>query len=388
MTVEAVPVGQVCNLKCTYCYENTMREAGNLGGSYDLDAMIKTLREEGQQFTVFGGEPLLMKFPDLERLLQFGFETYKGNGIQTNGALIEDRHVELFKRTNTYVGVSIDGPGELNAARPPKENTEKTLRNIEIMVKSGVGVGLIVTLNYHNAAGGRLEYLKSWFRELDKLGIKSARLHLLEGHHARDIELSKEDTLKAFLELYRFEMRELKNLRFDKFDEMLSLLSNDGKNVSCVWNDCDPYTTNAVRGVNGDGSRSNCGRANKEGVDWVKANSSSHIRQLALYHTPQSDGGCGDCRFFLVCRGYCPGTAIDQDWRNRTEHCETLKDIYGVLEEALLNVHKTPISLSPDRKQLEMDLLAKLGNNSVVRNQVHIDWHMNNGVFTGTVPVK
>lgn len=68
---------------------------------------------------------------------------------------------------------------------------------------------------------------------------------------------------------------------------------------------CDPLTTPAVQGVMGDASMSNCGRTMKEGVLWQKASGMGFERYLALYQTPQSVGGCKDCRYFMVCGGMC-----------------------------------------------------------------------------------
>jgi uncharacterized protein len=53
----------------------------------------------------------------LEKLWKWGFDKYKSNGIQTNGSLINDQHIELFKKYNVHVGISIDGPDELSDAR-------------------------------------------------------------------------------------------------------------------------------------------------------------------------------------------------------------------------------------------------------------------------------
>lgn len=110
--------------------------------------------------------------------------------------------------------------------------------------------------------------------------------------------------------------------------------------------------------MEGSGQRSNCGRTNKDGIDFVKAGTEGFERYLALYHTPQEYGGCKDCRFFLMCKGQCPGTAIDGDWRNRTEHCEVWKAIFQVLEENLLTQGLHPLSLSSNRNALERAFLA------------------------------
>lgn len=395
MTVEAVPF-QTCNLGCTYCYENTMREAGNFGGPYDIDKMIKTLKEENQEFNIFGGEPLLMKFEDLKKLLEYGYKKWKKTGIQTNGTLITARHIKLFQRCNTSVGISIDGPAALNRPRQSHncsvsdtdKLTKKTERSIERLVKSGVEVGLIITVHKMNASAAVRPRFKKWLKWLDSIPIRNARLHMLEQDHDRSIALTEEETIEAFLDLAKFEMRELKNLRFDKFQEMMSRLGNDDGQTSCIWNDCDPYTTHAVRGVNGDGSRSNCGRVNKDGVNWVKADSTSHIRQIALYNTPQEDDGCKGCRFFLACRGFCPGTAIGTDWRNRTEHCRALKALFGYYEEVLFNSRKLPISQHPDRLKMEQALISQLANPTQQHQTQHEDWYLINGVKVHRFEVK
>jgi uncharacterized protein len=55
----------------------------------------------------------------------------------------------------------------------------------------------------------------------------------------------------------------------------------------------------------------------------------------------------------MMCKGQCPGTALDGDWRNRTEHCETWKAVFEALESDLIADGKTPLSVSSLRPQIE-----------------------------------
>ena len=110
--------------------------------------------------------------------------------------------------------------------------------------------------------------------------------------------------------------------------------------------------------MEGKGQRSNCGRTNKDGIDFVKADSAGYERYIALYQTPQEYGGCKDCRFFLMCKGQCPGTAIDGDWRNKTEHCQVWMQLFEHLEQRLKQQDKTPISLDPNLHYLEENMLS------------------------------
>ena len=146
-------------------------------------------------------------------------------------------------------------------------------------------------------------------------------------------------------------------MRFDIFSEIESLLKAQDYGVSCVWKACDPYTTSAVRGVEGKGQRSNCGRTNKEGIDFVKAGLPSYTRYISLYHTPQEYGGCKDCRFFAMCKGHCPGTSIEGDWRNRTEHCNVWKTLFELTEEKMIANGQTPLSKHPVLPHVEATLL-------------------------------
>jgi uncharacterized protein len=131
------------------------------------------------------------------------------------------------------------------------------------------------------------------------------------------------------------------------------LLSGQDSNVGCTWRACDPYTTEAVQGVEGNGQSSNCGRTNKEGIGFIKADTAGYERYLALYRTPQSQNGCAGCRFFLMCKGQCPGTSIDGDWRNRTEHCEEWMHLFGVIERRMILAGKIPLTIQPIRFALE-----------------------------------
>jgi uncharacterized protein len=365
MGVEVRPLGVNCNLSCQYCYQNPQRDAGNLTRKYDLQAMKDAIAAEGQPFILFGGEPLLVPVEDLEELWRFGLERFGYNGVQTNGVLIEERHLELFRRYKVHVGISMDGPGPLNDARwqgtlgATRAATERTQAAIERLCREGMPPSLIVTLHQGNAAAAHLPALSEWLRGLDRIGVQSARLHLLEveepsvrGKYA----LAAGDNVRALLCLSRLE-GELARLRFDLFREIEALLLANDQHATCVWRACDPFTTEAVRGVEGHGQRSNCGRTNKDGIDFAKAAAPGYERYLALYHTPQEAGGCKGCRFFLQCKGQCPGTALGGDWRNRTEHCTEWKAVFREAEDRLLDRGATPISVQPNRRYLEAEML-------------------------------
>jgi uncharacterized protein len=237
--------------------------------------------------------------------------------------------------------------------------TARSEAALEKLVDRGVVPTVIVTLHRGNATTECLPKLSTWLTRLDAQGIKYVRLHLLEvedpGVRSK-FALSAAENLAALTELAALERR-MQGLRFDVFAELEDLLLGNDAEVSCVWRACDPLTTPAVRGVEGDGRRSNCSRTNKEGIDFVKADTPSYDRYRTLYHTPHEHGGCAGCRFFLFCKGQCPGTALEGDWRNRTEHCEVWLQLFEDAERSLLDRGLTPLSLDSRRAQLEQAML-------------------------------
>ncbi|HEV3203137.1 MAG TPA: hypothetical protein VGY77_02080, partial [Gemmataceae bacterium] len=348
------------------------RDAGNVLHSYDMEKMKASVQAEGGGFTLFGGEALMVPEKDLEDLWAWGFEKYGRNGIQTNGTMINDNHVRMFKQYQVNVGISVDGPGELNDVRwagtleRTRELTAKTHQAIERLCREWWPPSIIITLHRNNATRDKLPMMHDWIRHLQGIGVTSARLHILEVEDEfirKKYALTTDENMEAMMSFARLE-ESLTTLRLDLFMDMRRLLRGEDNNTTCVWNACDPYTTRAVRGVEGSGQRTNCGRTNKDGIEFSKAGTEGFERYLALYHTPQENGGCNGCRFFLMCKGQCPGTSIDGDWRNRTEHCKVWMNLYEYLEQKMVKEGTIPLSLNPVRPEVEKAMLEAWASGS------------------------
>ncbi|MES0491415.1 MAG: radical SAM protein [Leptospirales bacterium] len=369
MSAEIRPLGTKCNLQCSYCYQDHQREAersfATKPESYNFENIKPTLEKMGREFTLFGGEPLLLPLRELEKIFHWGFEKFGKNAIQTNGTLITDEHIELFKKYKVGVGISIDGPGELNDLRwagtqeKTRSLTRRTIQSIERLCKEDQRPCLIITLHKNNASAEKLPLLIDWLKSLDKMGLPAARLHILENNNDTIREkhaLSNRENIHTFSELYKLQEK-CSNLRFDVFDDINSLLKGDDTKTTCVWGGCDPYTTRALTAVEANGEITHCGKLTKEGISFTKANQEGFERYISLYFTPQENGGCNGCRFFLMCKGQCPGTSIDSDWRNKTEYCEVWKALLERAEKRMVENGETPLSLLPEREELENRML-------------------------------
>lgn len=363
MSVEYLPVGIACNISCGYCYQDPMRDAGNINVPRNWPKVQEQLERLGQDFSVFGGEPLLTSMEHLEEIFAFGLKRFGKNGIQTNGSLITDAHIDLFQRYRVQVGISIDGPGDLNSIRCTKELTRKTEKAISKLCMLSLTPSIICTIHKGN---NDLDRLLGWFDGLENMGVRHLNIHELEVECGRDqLALSEEDNAKTFLEIYEWSKNSKMNII--PFADIRLLLTEEYPNVMCTWNHCDPITTTAVQGISASGDMSNCGRTNKDGVNWIKADKPGFERYISLYNTPQEHGGCQGCRYFAFCNGHCPGTAIDGDWRNRTSNCQLWYKLFSMIEQDLI-VHGYPIITEEQKNE-------KIRNFITPKDQQHGDAH-------------
>lgn len=400
MSVEVRPVGVTCQLACSYCYEESMREQQR-HHRYNREAVLEAIQKlpKNQHWSLFGGEALILPLADLEELLSLSHTMSGTSGIQTNGALITDKHIDLFVKYKTHVGISLDGPDELNDSRwagtldATRKQTQRTHAAIRALVdKSKCGPeyahllpSLIVTLHAGNCSAERFPRFMTWLHELDAMGIKHLNMHLMEMDHNADRLYLPQDELSERLIYIWKQSGTFNNLNISKFNEIKSLLRGRiDTNVVCHWKPCDPWNTSAVHGIENDGSPSHCSRTNKDGKNWLPAEGSGvsdtnsqfagHAgttqfeRQMALYVTPQEHGGCNGCQYWLMCFGHCPGEGEKSDaksagdWRMRTSHCSSIKRLFAEGERQLKFSNVTPLTEHPRRQEMEKYLYTRWAN--------------------------
>ena len=120
------PAGPDCNLDCTYCFY--LRKAGlftdtvkhRMSDEIQEELIRQVMQQSGQSvsFAWQGGEPTLMGLPFYERAIElekkYGRGQTVGNGLQTNGILLNKDWARFLRKYDWLVGLSLDGPEHIH----------------------------------------------------------------------------------------------------------------------------------------------------------------------------------------------------------------------------------------------------------------------------------
>jgi len=331
-----------CNLGCEYCYENSQRTVGNFTGrnDYDLGAIEARIAQQfartGQAPVLHGGEITMMPKRDLFRLLDYCHTLCGRTALQTNGLHIDAEHLAVFRRLETTISVSIDGPGALNHARwagSDAATTRATARiqnNFEQLLDAGIPVGLIVIITRLHLVDGAIAQLQSWLDALVARGLSGGRFNLVEADFPELKEKYELTAMEAatFYQTMADWALQHPTTHWGPFCEIAENLMGLHPN-NCIYVPCNIYRTAGVVEILGTGELGNCAKIAHDGIPHLRDEGSpSHGRAQVLSTTPHAYGGCKGCKYWSVCHGQCPSEAIDRDWRNKSRYCEAWYALY------------------------------------------------------------
>lgn len=339
---------------CLYCYNTSLRRKLQAEETTDIKAIGDTLRKEYPkrkgQIILHGGEPLFMKEENLDKLLKLSFNLSGQSSIQTNGTLISNEKIKLFKKYKTHVGVSVDGYWPANRWRgKSKKNTDLVIKNIFKLKKAGVPVAVLITLHKDNTAPDKIKYIENLILDLAEGGI-SSKVNLIY-HPDSKIEIPARQAKLILLRLAEFVLQHnLSGIR--PFQSIVDGLL--GRGNECMFRDCDPFCTYATH-VTASGVPSLCGRFERE--VFYRENFPTSLRWEILKQTD-----CKGCRYGeKVCFGGCPAVARDWDWRNKDRFCEVYYALFEFFEKKI----KTLLPFVPLKTELEFKPLFA-GNKRII----------------------
>ena len=351
-------VSEDCNLACDYCYYS--RTGGKIGKTVRrIDATIleKFIAEymrfsEGvASFAWQGGEPLLAGLDFFKTVVSFqakyaAANTAIANSVQTNATLLNDDWARFFKTYSFLVGVSIDGPRQLNdkrrVTRSGVGSYDRVMNGVEYLRRYAVDFNVLTVLHENNI-GKANELFEFYERENFRF------IQFIPGMDFRAQETSKPprylitareygDFLCDAFDIWYNDGNPKTSIRF--FDNMLSVYLNHDAEL-CVHQRTCPTTL--ILEQNGDaypcdfyiGNDYKLGNVAKDSLEDILGN---YVYQRFLEKKPTLPEKCTTCEFLNLCHGGCPrnrnwnlsGQEIDVDY-----FCDSYIQIYRYADERM-----------------------------------------------------
>jgi len=258
------------------------------------------------------------------------------NEIQTNGTLINAEWVKFFKAHNFFVGVSIDGPKEINdTARINRDGSgtfDDIFRGILLMKEEGINVAGICVLAKHNI--DHIGEIVSFYEEQGMPLNINPFISSGKGSIFRDeLLISPVEFSKAMIGLFDrwFEAPTVKIYDFYKIIKSFFTGSN---NICCYSGKCSSEYISVC--PNGDVYP--CGRWAGEKTFFMGNLNKDTMRKIVtsraatdILNRKEFLDDCRDCRWLEICNGGCPHTSYlyTGNIYNRDFYCMGRKKLFS-----------------------------------------------------------
>lgn len=205
----------LCNLACTYCYNDDVREPVMSPATLErvVEQTFTYTRAHAPQrlvsFIWHGGEPTLPGLRFYERVAALQAEHGDGvaynNSLQTNGTLLDDRWLAFLGEHGYTVSISIDGPADLHDTyrvdRKGRGSFARVQRAIDAVKAAGVPLGVCVVVSRANI--DRIEEIYD-FLAAQQLRFNVIPLNRSGGarEHYADVGLAADEYAGAWIRMY------------------------------------------------------------------------------------------------------------------------------------------------------------------------------------------
>ncbi len=339
-----------CSLRCIYCYKKKARQDERLlpisFASQTFDLVAADSAHSQITITLHGGEPLFAgagHMADICSLLEK--KALKASkslvfAMQTSLSDLTGEHINVLKKHRIQIGVSLDGPGEVNDRQRGRgqqviANLKRLIREVPHLVS-----GVICVLTKHN-----FQDAIAFFQFLYDLEINKGNFIVCRDNGAakcQDIALDLSELTAIRKEMVQYHL----DTRFSRFQEartvhMLHRFLNPTAAKETIWGrGCYSKFCGAgirVIEVLPNGDIFPCGPAVSNRRYFLGSihdlDHKKYLSVLASLHREKKTGGdvCLSCVAALICEFSCPAyDTYTPDYRKVL--CEATRMMYSYLE--------------------------------------------------------
>ena len=350
------PASAVCNLDCEYCFYLD-READPYKAlparrmtEETLERLVDTylFYSYPQSFFAFqGGEPTLAGISFFEKLVhlqqQYGRNgQIVGNSLQTNAVLLDKNWCDLFRSYQWLLGISLDGPEDVNDRfRFNKEGRgtwKRVMESVELLKKNAVEFNILCVLSRAN-----VDRPKDLYKFYRSIGIDNIQFIPLAEFDAAGnplpFTITPEQYGRFLVEVFELWWPERRKVRIRAFDNIAEAVAGQKPGTCTMHETCDSYV---VVEYNGDVYpcdffvESNWKLGNITLDSWAeiarRARRYSFASKKTLAH-PE----CQVCEYQAICHGGCPKFrhGPHRRFQDLDYFCQAYKMIFGKSVEPL-----------------------------------------------------
>jgi uncharacterized protein len=357
-----------CNLDCDYCY---FFHAGDTSWKQhpptaSLDVFRDVVRfaiDASRRYRIrhigiifHGGEPLLIKKAVFAQMCSV-LRTHEHADLrfdirlQTNATLIDDEWIALFIEYRVKVGVSLDGPRDINDAhrldKAGKSSYDATVRGLTAL-QIAAGTGKLRSPGVICVADGAIDGARVYRHFVDELKLKSISLLTPDFTHdtvpgADAIAGVAQFLVGALLEWLRDDDA---SIRVRLFSEVLEVLLDDRRaqraltrhqdlrHIVSVSSNGDLAPEDTLRTVHPRFSFTGL-NVRTHGLDDVIASDTWAELTDASQRVPER---CKGCEWWACCKGgrWINRYSSKNGFRNPSVYCSALQEIYSTLAASLM----------------------------------------------------
>lgn len=284
-------ITEACNLKCIHCYGKFGQPKINnkkiLKTNEWKKIIDKLIKMDCKSIQLIGGEPMIHK--DFYEILEYAYtQGIKKIDVFTNGTLINEKSIDIFKRTNANVRVSVYGHNaeihdKITKIRGSFENNQKALK---LLKENNIPTRIAVVVMKENE-----EYVEEIKRYITELGHIYNGYDVIRQSCATDNKEHSVTNIKLLNSRY--------NTKAEFWTNHKSFIENHFYN-SC-WNGKIAITSN--------GEILPCIFARDEVIGNIRENTDEQLKEkiVQMWKKTKDDVEvCKDCEFRYCCHDCRP----------------------------------------------------------------------------------
>lgn len=347
-----------CNLSCTYCSEGdkpleVIDKRIIFKLIDEIPLLLDKYSDNNIEFLWHGGEPLTVGKSFLKDLMDYAKNKLQKYNlkfmVQTNGVLIDDEWINVFKLYNVGVGISLDGYKELHdknrITKAGMPTFDIILENIRKLKKAEIYPGTLMVVNTAN----KIDVAKL-FDVIKEYDLSPKIQPVIPCGRAADI-LEVEDIYDNYVdllkELYKLVLNDNKTIVIEPLDEIMNAILGFSCMRECSFNGL--CAKNFIS-VFADGVVSFCGRNKSNEIiygnlkdnnilELYESNTAERVRNRQIFLQKHD---CMNCEDWTLCYGGCSFEAFNctGSLESKYPYCKQRKSLLNFLKTEGLELLK------------------------------------------------